>query len=103
MKTLSIILQLLSYAPMIQPKPAVHPGPALEGTGYLLIANCQPGSGVIAEPGHLSAVADKEGVARIQAPAQRETDDSYKIFAGGHSFDLNGTLSARESLSGVCP
>ncbi len=103
MKELAIALQLLSYLPAFQSRPPDPPATAVSGTGTLLIAACRPGDDILIEPGDLHGIADKDGVARIKAPAQDEKADPYKIYSGGASLDLNGTLSARESLSGTCP
>lgn len=103
MKILLLILHLLPYVPVIATRPPVVALPAPTGAGTLLIAGCRPGDAIGVEPGHLSGVAGKDGVVRIQAPAQNEQSEPYRIYAAGASFDLNGTLSANESLSGVCP
>ncbi len=106
MKILLLILHLLPYVPTTAPPPVAKFVPATRGgTGTLLIAACQPGTEVVAEPGHLRGAVGRDGVARIQAPAQDESSGPYRIgLAGsGYSFDMNGTLSARESLSAVCP
>ncbi len=103
MRVLLIILHLLPYVPVIETRPPAISLPAPTGAGTLLISDCRPGAQVDVEPGHLHGVAGKDGVARIQAPAQNEKSDPYRIYVGGAIFDLNGTLSANESLSGVCP
>ncbi len=104
MNTLILILNLLPFVPVISDH-APEPGPvvAAAGTGTLLVTSCPVGSTVVVEPGRLRGMADKDGVAEIKAPAQADGSDPYKIYANGSSADMNGTLSARESLSGVCP
>lgn len=103
MKILLLILNLLPYVPVIQTRPPeAMPAPA-GGTGTLLIANCRPGAPLSVAPGNLRGVADKDGVARIQAPAQNERAEPYRIYVEGTSVDFNGTLAAGESLSAVCP
>lgn len=103
MKALALALQLLSYMPAIQSRPADPPGPPPTGTGLLLIASCRPGEEVLAVPGDLPGMADKNGVVRITAPAQREDAGPYRIVSAAGYFDMHGTLSANESLSATCP
>ncbi len=104
MKIILLILHLLPFVPMmgIVEKREIHT-PAPEGTGMLLVAQCAPGVVVNVEPWGLRGAVGRDGVARISAPAQNENDDPYKIYVGGASVEMNGTLSARESLSATCP
>ncbi len=103
MKIILLILRLLPYAPAIDPRPPVIASPAPAGTGMLLVAECRPGDAVLVEPGHLRGAVGGDGVARIRASAQNEDSDPYRISAAGANVDMNGTLSAGESLSAVCP
>lgn len=103
MKILMLILHLLPYVPAIQTRPPAPMPAAAGGTGTILIVNCRPGAPLSVEPGNLRGVVGRDGVARIQAPAQDERAESYRVYHEGVSFDLNGILSANESLSGVCP
>lgn len=103
MKIILLILHLLPYTPAIGTRPPAVALPAPTGAGTLLVANCKPGSPILVQPGNLRGVVGRDGVARIQAPAQNEKSDPYRVIAEGASVDFNGTLSANESLSAVCP
>ncbi len=105
MNTIIVVLQILSAIPAVQIQGAQPQAPtvAQAGTGTLLIAACPPGAAVMVQPGSLTAISDKEGVAHVKAPAQADGADSYRFIVGGTSVEFHGTLSKGESLSAVCP
>jgi hypothetical protein len=100
---ISLAFNVLSLAAQIHSHP--HSSiPSIEsGMGTLLIAACEPGETVVIEPGDIRVVADPEGVATVQVPAQTDGSDSYIVLASRGSAPMNGTLSKNESLSGICP
>jgi hypothetical protein len=102
MNILLLIVHLLPYIPMYAPTYATVPA-AVAGTGTLLVTSCPIGSTVVIEPGQLRGTVDQDGVAEIKAPAQADGADPYQLYANGLHAEMNGTLSAHESLSGVCP
>ncbi len=102
MKELLLALKILSYMPLIGPRPEDPPKAAATGTATIVIASCMPGDTVTIGPGNYRSFVPESGTVVLKVPAQAETDEPYQLQDRRGTHTLNGTATAGQMVSGVC-